>query len=43
MVVAGFIAIIIHVVAVFIAIIIHVGCWFYRNNYSCWLLFLSEF
>jgi hypothetical protein len=30
-------------IAGFIAIIIHVGWWFYRNNYSGWLLFLSEF
>jgi hypothetical protein len=29
-------------VAGFIAIIIHVGCWFYRNNYSCWLLLNRE-
>jgi hypothetical protein len=30
------------IVAGFIAIIIDVGCWFYRNNYRCWLLVLSQ-
>jgi hypothetical protein len=42
MLVADFIAIIILLIADFIAIIIHVGCWFYRNNYSCWLVVLSQ-